>query len=173
MSKPGSIGYAEFAAKVAADEEDAFTWSDLARFDYDAPRARCALVSWCDERVDEFGEVFAGHWRIVQAGDARRLSELHDWGVMFFGEPPWRRSQVVHVVGRLGSIEAAVKALAKPAPDFVYEFDWKAPVAPVAARRVSPAAAVEVLSAPRVARSVERRTRWRRAVRSPVQGELF
>lgn len=143
MSSPGKISFAEFAAKVAAEQEDGFVWSDLLRFDYDAPKERVALVSWCDERVDEHGEVFEGCWRVIMAGEGRRWSELHDWGVLYFGEPPWRRSQVLRVVGRLGSVEAAVKALAKPAPDFVYSFGmrrrrrrWLAQVAGVWRRRL-------------------------------------
>lgn len=175
MSSPGKISFAEFAAKVAAEQEDGFVWSDLLRFDYDAPKERVALVSWCDERVDEHGEVFEGCWRVIMAGEGRRWSELHDWGVLYFGEPPWRRSQVLRVVGRLGSVEAAVKALAKPAPDFVYSFKYEAPSAPVArpgGRRVAPAVAAEVLSRPRASKDVQERARWRRA-RRPVQGELF
>lgn len=111
-------------------------------------------MSWCDDRVDEHGEVTEGQWRVIMAGDGRRWSELHDWGVLYFGEPPWRGSQVLRVVGRLGSVEAAVSALAKPGPDFAYAFKYEASGAPVvrpgAGRAIAPGAAVELLSRPRL-----------------------
>ena len=34
------------------------------------------------------------HWRIVRAGDAKRWKEFHRWGVLLFGDPPWKGSQV-------------------------------------------------------------------------------
>lgn len=175
MSKP-LIPYSEFAQAVADEDEDRFEWSDLQRFDYDAPKERCALVSWRLPGVDAFGEARPGHWVIVMAGDAKRWSELHDWGVLHFGDPPWRRSQVIRVVGRLGSVEAAVKALAEPAPDFLYAFKHVAPLVPEVRRVAGPSAAVH-----RSAAGDERR--FRRAIRPEAerpakvqrgrQGELF
>lgn len=169
------ISYAEFAAKVAAEEEEVFVWSDLDRFDYDPPKERCALVSWRDESVDEDGEVHAGFWKIIQAGDSRRFSELHDYGVLFFGEPPWRRSCVVSVFGRLGSLEAAVKARVAPSDDFVYSFDYKMPLADEAvAKRVGASSARAILAKPRVDERTRERVRWRRARRPDKgQGVLF
>ena len=97
--------------------------SDLERMDYDPPKERVALVCWRAEHVDSYGERIAGHWSIEMAGDHKRWRELHTWGVLLFGDPPWCRSQVISVVGRLGSIEAAVKAMAPPSPEFSYVFD--------------------------------------------------
>lgn len=176
LSDDRKISFAEFAAKIAAEEEEVFRWRDLDRFDYDPPKERVALVSWCDEFVDKHGEVHAGFWRIIMAGDSRRWDELHDWGVLNFGEPPWRRSQVVSCVGRLGSLELFVKAMAGPSPDFVYSFKFDAPVARVVdgGRRVGPAAAAERFARPVVDERARERARWRRARRpDKAQGELF
>lgn len=172
------ISYSEFAAKISAEEEEVFLRSDLDRFEYDAPKERVALVSWCDERVDEHGEVFDGHWKVIMAGDSRKWDALHDWGVLNFGLPPWKRSAVVSVVGRLGSLETFVKDMAKPGPDFVYSFKVDAPVAPVAVRpggRVARAAAVELLARPKPNERAQQRARWARARRPEKsgQGELF
>lgn len=172
MSKP-IISWSEFSAAIADEDEERFVRSDLERFDYDPPKERCALVSWCSATVNDFGETVAPFWRVIMAGDAKRWNALHEWGVLNFGEPPWRGSQVVRVVGRLGSLERAVAALAPPGPEFVYEFDWKAPAVPVPVV-ARPAGVVVAPSRPSAA-GVERR--FRRAVKPdrkpPDQGELF
>lgn len=148
---------------------------DLDKIEYDAPKVRFALVSWRDDVVDaRTGEVEDGRWIIVRAS-GQVGHDLHDWGVLFFGLPPWRRSQVLRVFGRLGSVEKAVSELAKPAADFSYGFVYDAPVAPVSVARVPLAAAVALKATPRQAPAVERRERWRRSQRPEAkrQGELF
>jgi len=158
------------------------TRADLERMDYDPPKERCALVTWRSERVDEFGEVFPGCWSCEMAGDAKRWRELHTWGVLMFGDPPWRRSQVLRVVGRLGSVEAAVKALPAPGVDFGYSFsvdeDTKSAGLAAVERRL-PALGGKYGGETRT----HQRRRWRRAASlgeaepaepaRPRQGSLF
>lgn len=163
---------------------EALTRADLERMDYDPPKERVALVCWRAEHVDEYGEVVAGHWSIEMAGDVRRWRELHTWGVLLFGDPPWRRSQVISVVGRLGSIEAAARAMVEPLPEFSYVFDVDADVK-------SAGLAAEARKLPRggqgfatrqrrfsrlqfsAADDLARAERKARAKPSPRQGELF
>lgn len=97
-------------------------------YDYDPVVERVGLLTWQGESVDEFGEVRPGRWSVELSGKAKRLDELHDWGVLLFGPPPWRRSCVIRVSGRLGSLEAAAAALPAPAAGFEYAFDYAAPV---------------------------------------------
>lgn len=112
------ITFAEFAAKVADDEEDFYTRADLARFDYDPPKERCALVTWSSS---------GSCWKLIEGGDASRFEKLHDVGVMMFGLPPWRRSCVLRCVGKLGFVEQCIAELAPPGPDFVYAFAYEEP----------------------------------------------
>lgn len=157
--------------------------SDLERMDYDPPKDRVALVCWRAEHVDVYGERVAGHWSIEMAGDVKRWRELHTWGVLLFGDPPWRRSQVISVVGRLGSVEAAVKAMAEPSPDFRYVFDVEADVKSAglaAEERKLPRGqgyATRQRRYQRMALAAEadlaRAERKARAKPSPRQGELF
>lgn len=162
-----TITYAEFADLAEGDGIYKLRRSDLERFDYDPPKERCALVTW---------EPLVRRWCVLRGGDAKRLDDLHDEGVLLFGPPPWRRSAIVFVVGRLGSVEAFVAAMAEPGPDFVYEFLWKQPEvlrgrdgAPRMSRR-SRAPPSGALPDPEAAARSFRRARWRRSSR---QGELF
>lgn len=170
MSRADAVARAQHELELEERQEEPRRWSDLARLDYDAPKERLALVSWCGEVVDHFREVRPAHWRVVMAGDASRWSYLHDWGVLCFGPPPWRRSQVLRVVGRLGSVEAAVKALAAPSIDFAYSFAFDEasmrPVEPAVVSRRRGGA----LAKPKVSEDERMRARWRRVAR---QGELF
>lgn len=171
------IGLAEFEAMFDAGKLDTLTRKDLDRLDYDPPKERVALVSWCAERSDDDGEVFPGFWRVVMAGDGRRFDELHDWGVLQFGKPPWKRSAVVRVVGRLGSVEAFVAAMAEPGPSFVYDFQFVEGERPkVPAARGGDAKSFKTSRLPRNVEAQER-MRWRRTrerkPREPGQGELF
>lgn len=171
-------------------------WSDLERMEYDPAKERCALVVWRAECVDEHGEVFAGHWHIEMSGDVKRYYELHTWGVLLFGDPPWRRSQVISVFGRLGSVEAAVKALSAPGEDFVYAFSLDDETLKNGLSQAGKRAEVRVAgrsAVPPAGRfggesTRQRAARWRRAAASgeaddaraakparigPRQGELF
>lgn len=85
-------------------------------FDYDAPRRRLALC-YCG-RAD-------GVWRVERGADYRAWTDLHVVGELLFGPSPWRRSCVLAVFGRLGSVQAAVSALAEPSPDFAYTFGFE------------------------------------------------
>lgn len=162
---------------------ESLTRADLERMDFDPPKERCALVSFVAEHVDAYGEVHAPCWRIQMAGDTNRWRELHTWGVLLFGDPPWRRSQVVRVAGRLGSLEAAVAALPVPGVDFVYSF-----VVEEETKRTGLAAAERRLPAAKSFQSYvegprQRASRWRRAstfgdepkpkAKPSRQGELF
>lgn len=162
MSVP-LISFQEFADKVELDDLDGFTRADLERFDYDPPKERVALVAWSEPQ---------SVWRVVLAGDAKRWSELHDWGVLFFGDPPWRRSQCVRVVGRLGSVEAFVSGLAAPGGEFSYVFD-----AAQSARQAVPVPLAGMpagrVPASRPNTGAFQRARWKRARRPDGQGELF
>lgn len=89
---------------------------DLAAFDYDAPRRRLALVYFA--RRD-------GCWRVERGGGVQSWTELHVVGEMLFGDSPWRSAAVVAVFGRLGSVEAAVAALAPPDVGFAYAFAFE------------------------------------------------
>lgn len=83
-------------------------------FDYDAPRRRLALAYWV--RADRC-------WRVFEGGGSAQWSHLHRVGELVFGPSPWARALVLPVFGRLGSVEAAVSALAAPGPDFRYFFE--------------------------------------------------
>lgn len=182
MSKP-LISLAVFDQLFEDGKLEELTREDLERMDYDPPKERVALVSWRAERVGELGELEPAHWHIEMAGDVKRWRELHTWGVLFFGDPPWRRSQVLTVFGRLGSIEAAVKALASPAPEFRYDFVVDEAVKPTGL--AAEARRLPELKGRFVPNEDKRqRARWRRAsVRGgedearakakPRQGELF
>lgn len=170
--KGRSIGYAEFAAAVAAEEVERFTFGDLDRFDYDPPKMRVALVSWIGEFVDEWGEVHSPRWSLIAGREARELPKLQDYGRMLFGDPPWKRSQILEVIGRLGSVEAAIAALVPPGTEFRYDFvvvEAAVSSRPLTARQVAATAAKPFVDDAR-----SQRTRWRRtAKRDSGQGSLF
>lgn len=88
----------------------------FSRLDFDPPRRRLALCTWSGSRRC---------WLLERASGVHGWTELHTLGEMLFGESPWRRSLVLRVFGRLGSVEAAVARLAPPSPSFVYEFEFE------------------------------------------------
>lgn len=190
------IGLEEFAEVAESERLDRYSRADLGRFDYDPVRVRCALVTFGDPQnvASLVGEAVEPRWTVVMAGNSRRWSELHAWGVLFFGDPPWRRSQVISVTGRLGSVEAAVRALPAPGDDFSFVFDASeherdgrsslAPTGVAGASLLKPPVPMEG----GVSRKFQE-TLWRRASRigaaedrrkarapkrpKPLQGELF
>lgn len=190
------IGLDEFATVAETERLDRYSRADLGRFDYDPVRVRCALVTFgAPQNVAALlGERGEPVWSVVMAGNSRRWSELHAWGVMFFGDPPWRRSQVISVTGRLGCVEAAVRALAVPGPEFSFMFDpaeherdGRSGLAPSGVKL--PAGSLSPSSMEGGVSKRFQETLWRRASRlgaaederkarapkrpRPVQGELF
>lgn len=122
--------------------------------DYDPVRERIALV-W-----------FGGsppRWNIVEAGAHGRREKLLDLGVLYFGLPPWRRSCVVSVTGRLGELERFVSVMPPPEASFEFTFAYDCDDAV----RRSP---VVTRSRSVVAKRNDQRARWSRPGR---QGELF
>lgn len=85
--------------------------------DFDAERRRLALCYWSPRER---------RWLIERAGGFSDWTALHVLGSMLFGDSPWRRSQVLRVFGRLGSVEATVARLVEPSCDFVYDFAFEA-----------------------------------------------
>ena len=184
----GSIGAFEFDGMIEDGSAKELTLGDLGRFQFDTPKARVALLSWCGEYVDHFGEVVAAHWRIVRAGDAKRWKEFHRWGVLLFGDPPWKGSQVFQHVGGLKkgeALEDVVKALPAPSADFEYGFSKSAFDAVIAPVEVEAPAGAERGHGVVLGHDVK--SRWRRASKRGVedlelsekrkrpkgQGELF
>lgn len=89
---------------------------DFSRVDHDAPRRRLALVYWSSAE---------GRWLRERGAGVQGWTELHVVGEALFGPSPWRRSCVLPVYGRLGSVEAAVAALRPPSPSFEYVFEFE------------------------------------------------
>lgn len=155
----GALGLRHLEELVECDRVELLERSDLERFDYDPPRERLALVVWS-----------RGSWVVHQGGSARDWSWLHRTGVLLFGASPWRRAQVVGVVGRLGSVEAAVSALPAWSASFSYEFEMSADAAElVEARRHRPSAAPGGRDFDPAARD---RARWRKFDRMDLARRL-
>lgn len=94
----------------------------FSRFDFDAPKERLALVTWKRRREvglwkDTYHEF---RWEIVEMRSSSHLADLERIGLLYFGRPPWRKSQIVAVIGGSGSIEAAVALLPAPLADFEF-----------------------------------------------------
>lgn len=154
----------ELLEQMSRLEVEALPRSALDRFDYDPPKERAALVV--------FSPALSA-WSIVAADAVSRVEALHRQGCLLFGRPPWRSAAVLRVFGRLGSVEAAVSALARPGADFEYSFAVEDGEDPVFRRSAADASGRSALPAPALAARVARpraevRARWRKP-----QGELF
>lgn len=108
---------AESFELLSRAEKARLRWRHLeSAFDYDAPRRRLALCYWRPS---------VGRWCVERGGSHHAWTELHVVGELLFGPSPWRRACVLPVFGRLGSVEAAVSALAEPGPAFAYVFEFE------------------------------------------------
>jgi len=157
----------EYLVDDAGEGVDHLRRSDLERFVYDPPKERVALVRWSSA---------SSCWFCERGGDSREWKQLHEFGEVLFGPPPWRRAQVLRVFGRLGSVEACIAALPPCGPDFSYGFEPCPDVRAAAggSRRHRPGATPGVS----YDHSSRDRARWRKAdalalKRRERQGSLF
>jgi len=116
FSKAGLVGraYYEFLEREAEAEAIAKRVA-MGLHDYDPVKERLALVTFSGDPP---------RWSVVIGGGPAKREALLDFGVLYFGPPPWRSSCLLSVTGRLGELERVLREMPRPDAEFSFTFPY-------------------------------------------------